>query len=558
MASSGEVLWASELLKANSLAPFLLVGVRPDVELRLIFRAGSAVRNEPLSAFRVNRVRGWRLKSDRRFQAKVFIQYDYHTWDGGSTRLERQFWDVYVIRRFGYWHYFLRDRDVRIGHIRKPEKVIVAARQTSSAASSVKKAWSRPSAPLRPSPEVRAASDIVRAQEIHNSQIPWNDVPYTVLAPIVYEPFRRTWTGIRTPGFGSLKGALLPVNPYSSKTVLTQDGQGFTLNDGFPPYSSFEWFNHQWVNTSVMIASLMPPLLVHLDTAANKSLSKLLERAQIDLSANLAQDVAQYGQTVRLIRKNINRIVGSVRALKRGNFKSAISHLWSGQHHSKNSGRRLSLSRTLAENWLELQYGWKPLLKDIEGAMRSLAAYVARDPVVWVARGSGTDRSTEIKKIVIQGHDVGTMVIKTKTVVKTGLRYKIVDHQKAFLSQTGFTNPINLAWEVIPFSFVLDWFLPIGPYLEKLSAFDGMEFVDGFQTSYTIRTISAEIHSMIEGQSVSGRFRTYGTYSRTEYLMDRVKLTTFPSPRIPRFKNPVSVTHALNGLALLRVLFGRK
>ena len=42
------------------------------------------------------------------------------------------------------------------------------------------------------------------------------------------------------------------------------------------------------------------------------------------------------------------------------------------------------------------------------------------------------------------------------------------------LSETGFSNPLSVAWEIVPWSFVIDWMIPVGDYLNGLDALCGV------------------------------------------------------------------------------------
>lgn len=116
-------------------------------------------------------------------------------------------------------------------------------------------------------------------------------------------------------------------------------------------------------------------------------------------------------------------------------------------------------------------------------------------------------------------------------------------------------------WEVLPFSFVVDWFLPIGPYLEALSTYQGLSFVRGYKTQFT-KSETQFSHSY------SGQHPGYsdkrvtlfsaGGLSWSQVKLNRTKLTSFPKPNLPSFKNPLSLTHAANGLALIQQVFGDK
>jgi hypothetical protein len=200
---------------------------------------------------------------------------------------------------------------------------------------------------------------------------------------------------------------------------------------------------------------------------------------------------------------------------------------------------------------------------DIHGTMNSLAKFyelgehVTR--TVTATARSESITSEPITEDALHVLSIGSGENWVDTRVRYGLRYKIDSHLKAFLAQTGFTNPLNLVWEVLPYSFVVDWFLPVGAYLEALGSFDGLEFVDGFKVTFTRQRYIGIVNfsGTYAPYSSWQRVHTYGTYRRDRIKLDREKLTSFPRPDIPRFKNPLSVVHALNGLALLRTAFGR-
>jgi hypothetical protein len=47
------------------------------------------------------------------------------------------------------------------------------------------------------------------------------------------------------------------------------------------------------------------------------------------------------------------------------------------------------------------------------------------------------------------------------------------------MASIGLINPSTVVWELIPFSFVVDWFLPIGNFLHGLSALTGTSTQQG-------------------------------------------------------------------------------
>jgi hypothetical protein len=282
------------------------------------------------------------------------------------------------------------------------------------------------------------------------------------------------------------------------------------------------------------------------------------------IEGNLAQDAAQLGYTARLIESSARRIAKSMTALRRKRFGEAIDALWSGSARSpRYRSASPSFTGSLANNWLELQYGWKPLLMDIDGAMRSLASFYQLGEHITRTVSASAKKETILRAPIMDDAihltTVGSSETRTTTRVRIMLRYQIDSRLKAFLAQTGFTNPVNLIWEVLPYSFVLDWFLPIGNWLQTLSSFDGLVFVDGCKTSFTRQNYIGVVNytGTYAPYSPWQDISVYGSYARERIVLNRDKLTSFPSPNKPAFKSPWSTTHALNALALAKAAFGR-
>lgn len=367
--------------------------------------------------------------------------------------------------------------------------------------------------------------------------------------------YSRTWSGTRTPGFGSLRKRALPVNNHS---VLIKDVLANYNLAGSYKITNTEYSVQVRRHTTIYAEPAAPQ---HYLGARNKALRKLIEKAELGVEANLAQDFAQISQTFGLIGDSALKIVKSVGCLKRKDFSGAIHALTAGRRYKsrirKGDPRR---DRSLADNWLELQYGWKPLLSDIEGSLKSLSTLNNGDFVQRV-RKSAAGQIEEVSFVdAIGASDTGAKVKNvtlTSTTCRFVLRYRLASPLRSFLAQTGFTNPINLVWEILPFSFVVDWFLPIGPYLEAFHSFDGLEFLDGCQTLFTKgKTVSAiDIERFGVGNPAFFKVE-HGKFEADWIRLDRVKLTEFPTPTFPSFKNGLaSVTHAANGIALLTSIF---
>lgn len=229
---------------------------------------------------------------------------------------------------------------------------------------------------------------------------------------------------------------------------------------------------------------------------------------------------------------NLSRVANAARAVKRGKPKEAARIL------------RIGVPKKATSNWLSYQYGWLPLLSDIHGSAEALAAGPPKNFTKGCKAWFGdTDDQTLIKQTSIYS-DIYR--VKRRSGVFVRLDFEPSNTFLQSITSVGLTNPASVLWELVPFSFVVDWALPIGNYLENLDADLGWRFKAG--SASTLRKVDA---TMRWNQSTDGR--RHGNYRGSKRLVDftRTVISEAPSVPLPRFKNPFSTQHAANGLSLL-------
>lgn len=301
-----------------------------------------------------------------------------------------------------------------------------------------------------------------------------------------------------------------------------------------------------------------------LDTAVITELTQLangkLLRKIKSSSVNIAVAAAERNKTANMVANAATRIAKSIRNLRRGNFVQAAEDL--GALASRRGRKRFSrayardVEQAVARGWLELQYGWKPLLNDVFGSAEALANrqlapmhVTARvrekreQPWKW-------ENQSKTGKLTSGNFGSGSR----KTDVTVSVTYYRPANQSTSMSALGITNPALVAWEVVPFSFVADWFLPIGNFLETFDATSGLEFYSGYRTTFVRRNYNYTRYQRgVDSYSVS-QDMSY-TASKEYVSCVREVLTTFPTVTRPYFRNPFSVTRAASAIALISVLF---
>jgi hypothetical protein len=171
---------------------------------------------------------------------------------------------------------------------------------------------------------------------------------------------------------------------------------------------------------------------------------------------NLGVNLGQLRQTTDLIAGNLSKLGLAALALKRGQFSTAARHLGVSPR-----GTRLKTT-DISGRWLELQYGWLPLLGDSYEAAKAFEAisegprsqiYRVSKKKEWIGNGSQS-------KV--------TFAVPYRATRTRYIQYECTE-EMGVARQLGMLDPLSVAWELLPWSFVIDWFIPFGSYLDVVN-----------------------------------------------------------------------------------------
>ncbi len=272
---------------------------------------------------------------------------------------------------------------------------------------------------------------------------------------------------------------------------------------------------------------------------ANKALDKLNQKVRTDL--DLSVSAFEWKQTARMVSQlNPRGLANMERELFR---KLSLRKDW--RH----------ITKIPADLWLQYQYGFRPLMSDI---------WSSADEAIRVAR-NGLQSFEASSSLPLDGlqlslgtNGYGSLALENltgKQVVKYGIRFDagITDENRA----QHFTslNPVSIAWELIPYSFVVDWFVDIGTTLRSFetSLINNVAFQDGYKTELTY--FDADLVKRYPDRDPDNLFLIYpqvvrnGSYHYSD--MNRTLLSTYPMPSIPRFKSNLGSAQLLSAAALL-------
>lgn len=277
--------------------------------------------------------------------------------------------------------------------------------------------------------------------------------------------------------------------------------------------------------------------LIFNNTEYNQVLDKLATKVK-DHSFNLAVNIAQGKQAVNMVVDTLTSFGHAVRSARRGDFISAIYILKASPR-----GKRKFVSKDISGRWLELQYGWLPMVSDCYEAIKAFADSNQ-------SRRNVTSASSK-KVYAYAGSDepsnyASPGIGKARYIV----RYE-QEEDFSFARSLGLADPLSVAWEILPWSFVIDWFLPIGTFLSNLAV---IPFLKGRFSDSLTNSQNAECKGTIDPI----HFGT-GGFAKSHFF-EYVRGVPGGTPRVPfpsfvPFSKALSPKRVYNAMALAHQRF---
>jgi hypothetical protein len=286
---------------------------------------------------------------------------------------------------------------------------------------------------------------------------------------------------------------------------------------------------------------------IYPNDAKNEAVTKALNKIA-DQKVNLGENLATLHQTVRLFGSHTSYLVESLQyGLRQRSWRKWF-------YKSYRDLKREGIANTTASEYLAYVYGLRPLMQDVWASLELAKGQSVKDLLL---RAKGHAQRTEYRGAANLAAATSAKVKQTSwtsnSQTKCVLTARLDPNHRGLraLNQLGLLNPLGLAWDLIPFSFCVDWVLPIGPVLYALSAPAGLIFVDGsisFRNSevrnltYEINTISWNA-TLLPNSVPASLPVTYEGFQRTN-------LGSWPLPGLWVDQDPLRGDRWLKALAL--------
>lgn len=361
--------------------------------------------------------------------------------------------------------------------------------------------------------------------------------------------------GYALPG-ADIKSGISNVN-YKNQIIEGIDAttsysrSGFKIKPGYFDMSSRQVWGGQNIRSTRQASTVgLFPTLPSLGSSA------LTEEASARLKRKLRKHTGQSNQLTNVAElRDLPRTVKSV--------AGSASKLVTAVLHSKKRG--IDLQKFAADQWLTWSFGVLPTLAAVDDAVSSVQSYLAREDHRNVEYGSHTEDWVMRTSTALTGShhaqvlSVGSFHATRSAKITAGFKYTLQSSEDYTLGKhLGFdiSSVIPTAWELLPYSWLVDYFTTAGSFLEDTFTADfGQSFYICLNQKLTVIGETTFTPKALFQKSPITSFVTWPC-KYEYYSFNRSPLLNLPRAPL-RFKTPTEVAHhattkLLNLTALLR------
>lgn len=243
--------------------------------------------------------------------------------------------------------------------------------------------------------------------------------------------------------------------------------------------------NYNGTSAAPVSSSYWSELQADPSTATNRAYSSAYRKFKdlaLGSSASVMTALAERQETFDMIAHRCIQLKQGYDYLKKGQLGKFMNHFGVAPK-PKHRKKRWSRPKDAAGLWLEYWMGWAPTMGDIYACMENLGKVIA--PTTFK---TGASAPFQKKGTSYTGSTSATTVIEGKVRVRIQGSVLITNPSLFQLQALGLANPLLTAWEVIPFSWLVGWFVNAESIFSQVTDWLGCSIVGleiGYKTTYT-------------------------------------------------------------------------
>lgn len=273
-----------------------------------------------------------------------------------------------------------------------------------------------------------------------------------------------------------------------------------------------------------------------------------------DLSVSMVSQVENLINFRKKSRRQLNEFFRDIR--RQGSFDKAAVNVGLTD---------ISLLNDLRSAWMQYQFGVKPALMDIDNAVTFLADAIHQSDykVLVRAKAGHTSDRDYVGRASGMNPTVGMVVVAPRLRETCTTHYSVVYELPTGHVRTrtalGLDNPGAIAWEVTRLSWMVDYVVGVGDWLQSFTATNGMVFREGCRSTLRrVITMGFDVTGVSSNgilspaPDLSGSFFERGTFRRE--LLARDVTPAF----MPQIKSQLGLVQLANSLFAMSSVLGGK
>lgn len=357
---------------------------------------------------------------------------------------------------------------------------------------------------------------------------------------------RRYVSRFRNSAGDDHQGGGRPIEPHNYSMIestctveaseISPPGKGAISTDGWVAFAS------DWSRTEAGTP------YSSIGTVSNKARAKMVDKVRS--SVGLAQNIAEFRQTWSTLVGLAKALVNPVGAFRDIAIRYAGRKPW--------VLRNMAL-KDLSDLWLAFHFGLEPLYKDIQTAMDLLLS--PEEGYKWKhVIASATASCAFADKRSDTYYDT-TNAEQYHLGSKWVANVRPKNPSQFSREKWGLANFGSVAWELVPYSFVVDWLLPVGQVISSITDLQEYELDGGYSSSYGKMTSVVTVGGSRAGYTESSTTRTRAVRMQRTVWASLPGVTVVPQARFVPFdwsKTRLATAFALLTSQLLVPLLSKR
>jgi hypothetical protein len=213
---------------------------------------------------------------------------------------------------------------------------------------------------------------------------------------------------------------------------------------------------------AVGIPAFTYPGSVSTSAASNQAIQKFVAKCRAEQQALQSLVVAgEFAETLHMLRNPAEAL-----------WNAVLHHIPKAKRR-RNRSRARNRVRVVANSWLEASFGWAPLINDVRSAAKALGQLMYQPPEYKYIRAQGQAEFDDPQPTTSSFNGLRVVIANNTKKTSCSVYYRgvvgtTVPYGPRSLGVLGLTwsEVLPAAWELIPYSFMVDYFTNIGKILD--------------------------------------------------------------------------------------------